>query len=314
MAHIAIFLKILVLPFGVAAAVLLFQNYHKYKHNYLQVYGYLVVLTLFIMVLTMSLFYILANLFPRLSQPAIIIEAIYCFLTSAALILQCYLFVLLYRHLLQKEDPGKYKKLSYVIMGLLSAFVLYYSFYSVYTSDIWPVSNLSVLLIFLGGYFRIGVLAALLAGTRKLPDKGKQTAVRRFALVIFVLLNVAMVFFILHVLWELDTKIFSIFTDVYRLAFFGLPVFYLKRFMEMVHGVLEVVVPDKQKQLDELCDKYNISKREREILQLICEGKSNKQIEDQLYISISTVKEHVSKIYKKTGVKNRVQLNNLFRD
>ena len=80
-----------------------------------------------------------------------------------------------------------------------------------------------------------------------------------------------------------------------------------------LHGVLEVAVPDKQKQLDKLCDKYNISKREREILQLICEGKTNKQIEDHLYISLSTVKEHVSKILKKTGVKNRVQLNNLFR-
>jgi DNA-binding CsgD family transcriptional regulator len=313
MAHIAIFLKILAIPFGVVAVFLLFQNYDKYNHKYLQIYGYLAGLIFFIMMLTMTLFYIFANLFPRLSQPAVIVETIYCFFTSTAFILQCYLFFLLSRHLLQKQDPGKFGKIFYVTGGLFTAIVLYFSFYSILASDVWPVSNVSVLLIFLTNYFNIGVLIALLVGARNLPDKGKQTAVRRFAAYIVTPYTMAMVLFIFHMLWGLSTKIFSIFTDFYRLVFYGLPIFYLKRFMEMYYGVLEVAVPDKQEQLEKLCDKYNISKREREILQLICEGKTNKQIEDHLYISISTVKEHVSKIYKKTGVKNRVQLNNLFR-
>jgi DNA-binding CsgD family transcriptional regulator len=313
MAHIAIFLKILAIPFGVGAFILLFQNYHKYNHKYLQIYGYLTGLIFFIMILTMTLFYFFANMFPRLSQPAIIVETIYCFFTSTAFILQCYLFFLLSRHLRQKEDPNKYEKIFYMIGGLFLAIVLYFSLYSILASDVWPISNVSVLLIFLTNYFNIGVLIALLVATRNLPDKGKQTAVGRFAAVIIIPYTAAMVLFIFHVLVGLSTKIFSIFTDFYRLVFYGLPIFYLKRFMEMYHGVLEVAVPDKQEQLDKLCDKYNISKREREILQLICEGKTNKQIEDHLYISLSTVKEHVSKIFKKTGVKNRVQLNNLFR-
>lgn len=63
---------------------------------------------------------------------------------------------------------------------------------------------------------------------------------------------------------------------------------------------------------DELIKKYNISKRELEVIQLICEGYTNKQIADELFISIETVKDHNSRIYLKTEVKNRTQLAKLF--
>ncbi|MCP5053173.1 MAG: response regulator transcription factor [bacterium] len=83
--------------------------------------------------------------------------------------------------------------------------------------------------------------------------------------------------------------------------------------MTLYHGTLEIARPDKDN-LEKLFVKYNISKREREVVHLICEGKTNKQIEDHLFISIQTVKDHVSNIFRKTGVKNRVQLTNLFRN
>jgi len=54
-----------------------------------------------------------------------------------------------------------------------------------------------------------------------------------------------------------------------------------------------------------------ISKREEEVIQQICEGKSNKEISEALFISLQTVKDHVYRIFIKTGIKNRVQLTNL---
>lgn len=56
---------------------------------------------------------------------------------------------------------------------------------------------------------------------------------------------------------------------------------------------------------------YQISKREWEIVERICEGLTNAQISDKLFISLQTVKDHTHRIYKKTAVKNRVQLTNL---
>ena len=62
----------------------------------------------------------------------------------------------------------------------------------------------------------------------------------------------------------------------------------------------------------ELMLKYNISKREIEVIQLICEGLTNKEIAEKLFISIDTVKDHNSRIFQKTDVKNRTQLAKLF--
>ena len=48
-----------------------------------------------------------------------------------------------------------------------------------------------------------------------------------------------------------------------------------------------------------------LSKREQEVLDLVARGKTNSEIADALYISIRTVKFHVSSILEKLHVKNR---------
>lgn len=69
---------------------------------------------------------------------------------------------------------------------------------------------------------------------------------------------------------------------------------------------------DKGSGLEALFQKFEISNREREVIRLICEGKPNKEIAADLFISLQTVKDHVSRIFVKVGVKNRVQLSKVF--
>ncbi len=47
--------------------------------------------------------------------------------------------------------------------------------------------------------------------------------------------------------------------------------------------------------------------REMEVLQLICEGNSNIDIAKKLIISVDTAKAHVSNIFQKLNVNDRVQ-------
>ena len=55
-------------------------------------------------------------------------------------------------------------------------------------------------------------------------------------------------------------------------------------------------------------DKYNnLTEREKEVLELIIQGKSNPQIANELILSSHTVKAHLESIYKKLGVHNKVQ-------
>ena len=61
----------------------------------------------------------------------------------------------------------------------------------------------------------------------------------------------------------------------------------------------------RQRPEDELFEP--LSERELEVLQLIAEGLSNKEIATRLYLSLHTVKVHARNIFGKLGVKNRTQ-------
>lgn len=51
----------------------------------------------------------------------------------------------------------------------------------------------------------------------------------------------------------------------------------------------------------------DLTNREQEILLLIAQGNSNQEIADQLFITLKTVKTHVSNILAKLDVEDRTQ-------
>ena len=51
-----------------------------------------------------------------------------------------------------------------------------------------------------------------------------------------------------------------------------------------------------------------LTDREREVLDLVCEGLSNLEIGERLFLAESTVKTHVKAVLGKTGCRNRVEL------
>jgi DNA-binding CsgD family transcriptional regulator len=61
------------------------------------------------------------------------------------------------------------------------------------------------------------------------------------------------------------------------------------------------------------CAKYGITRREREIVSLLLDGKTTKEIGERLFLSAKTVENHVYNIYRKVNAKNRVQLFQLIR-
>lgn len=61
--------------------------------------------------------------------------------------------------------------------------------------------------------------------------------------------------------------------------------------------------------LDKVIEKVgSFSKREYELLVLLTEGKTNQQISKKLYLSIGTVKNYISRLYRKMNVSNRPEL------
>ncbi len=60
----------------------------------------------------------------------------------------------------------------------------------------------------------------------------------------------------------------------------------------------------------ELEDRYNLTKKEKEILRMVIDSKQNKQISEALDISVRTIETHRFNIMKKLGVNNAVDMVN----
>ena len=83
------------------------------------------------------------------------------------------------------------------------------------------------------------------------------------------------------------------------------------------YGTLLTVIstePVRDLSFEEFCKKFEVSPRETDIVREICNGLSNKEISEKLFISLQTVKDHTHRIYIKTNVKSRVQLIYLVKE
>jgi DNA-binding CsgD family transcriptional regulator len=85
-----------------------------------------------------------------------------------------------------------------------------------------------------------------------------------------------------------------------------IPIIWLKFYF--LRYFMQFSSDENLKLLDIVSQKHQISKREKEVMDLILQGKSNQEIEEVLFISYSTVKNHIYNIYQKLGVKSRGQM------
>jgi DNA-binding CsgD family transcriptional regulator len=72
--------------------------------------------------------------------------------------------------------------------------------------------------------------------------------------------------------------------------------------------------PFRNTNFEDFCKKYEVSPRESDIIREICNGLSNKEISEKLFISLQTVKDHTHRIYIKINVRSRSQLMNLVKE
>jgi len=75
-----------------------------------------------------------------------------------------------------------------------------------------------------------------------------------------------------------------------------------KSLIELIKNEKETIRPNTENQLEEL------TVRQKQVFDLIKNGKSNKEIMDELSIELSTLKTHINKLYKTLGINTRKQL------
>jgi len=80
----------------------------------------------------------------------------------------------------------------------------------------------------------------------------------------------------------------------------------------MSFSIAKRVLQHFQKKNIELTELNNLTKSETEILELLAQGFLYKEIADKKCISIDTVKKHISNMYRKLQVNNKVEAVNKF--
>lgn len=144
---------------------------------------------------------------------------------------------------------------------------------------------------------------------KQLTNKDLKNAIKIFAIITMVYLPIAILetynssihFFkneeLLKTLtFPLYFLVINIFNLIFVLKYFNTPAFI-----------------DNNKLTDYFKQKYDITEKQSEIIDLIIEGITYKQIAERLFISPKTVDNHIQNIYKKLNVNNKIQLTNFVR-
>ena len=90
--------------------------------------------------------------------------------------------------------------------------------------------------------------------------------------------------------------------SVIAVVFFFIGLYINRQYKNKVGSDIQMAEPDLNK-LEEL----EITNREYEVLKLVAEGLSNKEIGDRLFLSESTIKTHVSNLLVKLDARRRTQ-------
>ncbi len=145
----------------------------------------------------------------------------------------------------------------------------------------------------------LAIPAAAALHARLIPEPERAKTVRGFALVQAVTLIVFEAVIIIHPP--------ELIHDILRSLFNIPPLLYLAlRISTLVPQPLAEANLDRDAAT--LMAGRGISRREEEIIRLVCRGMTNKEIQEALFISLDTVKRHMTHIFRKLGVRNRAEL------
>ncbi len=316
--HDILFIAIIFLSIcmGLFAILVTYQLNKKFKISYLSTYLYF---QIFINVF--GIYGIMGQLIAKKilqgqGSSFQTIEAIghfFSFLGIPFLILAYYMFIRLCWEIIEKKlsqtfNLGYFSVLAFVFIAYGVAIVLLnllnfreeqYAFFSSAVIFMYIAIEILALII---------ALPQLLINASKIKDEDKQKAVKIFAYLYLIVFCSSLIVLILASRnWTLST--------VYLLIFFSgniLPLLFWRAYLDK-HFIAPILQTIGTLAMKQFIAEYKISKREDEVIQQLCEGKTNKEISEALYISLQTVKDHLYRIYQKTDVKNRVQLINLIQ-
>lgn len=139
-----------------------------------------------------------------------------------------------------------------------------------------------------------------LAKTKELIKQKAKTNYKRFifSVLVSVLVILGLIYFVFLIRKNKDLEIQHKNTELQN---------YLLKIEELKNKEIDNKVDFTELNTLQKLDEYKLSKREKEVLKYISRGLSNTEIANKMFVSNNTIKTHISHIYSKLDVKNRIQ-------
>ena len=167
-------------------------------------------------------------------------------------------------------------------------------------------------ILVLGGAYAV-TLALVFAPGARAPGSDQRLG-RRLGLMLLAIWVLATLSMLAGQVATIITREASLFVNsLLILAYNGSFLIAVRARLAAAGDVPQATASDEQR-WDHLARAYGLSTREQEVVRLVCQGKRNQEIAETLFISLQTVKDHNHRIYRKLGVRNRVELVNRTRE
>ncbi len=314
MGHLSLVLIILAFGLGTAASSHAILLYNRYPIRYLKLHSALLILLNTVVFLGLLFNYIQINLTGQFFlNTANIFYHSYYLLLSVLTVFILYIFIGLVLSISKKNWPKKWRVLYWIYFTGLILGQIVYTFLNPEPKEITQYAAFLLAIAFSFFLASYVLVFLLYFDSKAFKTKAPRRLIQLLSLFLFLIFTASLFLDVFQILEVMTLEEYLLFKSA---------VIYVLNLVSLIKlkGFIKTIFPQETSPvstdvfMEHLFQKYKLTQRERQVVRLICSGKSGKDIENELFLSPHTIKEYIYRIYKKTGVKNRVQMVNLFRE
>ena len=239
------------------------------------------------------------------------------FSISIVTIILLYFMLNILLSFLEKSFTKSQNIMVFILGLIISLIFVIKSFFPEYLGSFfnWPnliIENVFIFNLIVNNLEFLIIIIFYFVWSKKVKSKDKKRISKLFALFYIICNSLSLITLLILRQFSISTIMIFWIIQLLILSLFILAPFLWIKFVFIEYAQKMSRLVDVNSGLQCLYNKYNISKRERDIIELIIDGKGNNEIKETLFISYHTVKNHLSNIYRKLNVNNRHELVHLF--
>ena len=305
--HIKIFGSIIIVMTGMFSLLYTYQVYKIFPYRYLKTFAYYFLFSNLFQFLVLGLKYFQINIYDSsTTDVSPVLTNIFYLIVSGTFVGRTITMVQTVSNLLHGVLVPIVKKwiVPVVILGVLLVVIDILWFEEGMSLDPYQILLYTMVFVY---YFEAPAQIFVLYKARSEQDKQYKKMLIAFAL-LFLLMHVLMpgLRYFPEPINQLGGRINFLYSNL-------IPIIWIKFFF-LDYAKQEAKRKRYDSALAVIVEKFSISKRELEILKLILDGNSNREIKTKLFISYHTVKNHVYNIFQKLGVKSRYELMHFLQE